>query len=95
MTKMVPMSFIPCTPAVGLADLVVEKVSVELLVQWADSNRGAFVLSALIHHLERGHSVHDSLVTMLREKLPLSDANLLKGQQALVNELNKLCKDEQ
>ena len=67
----------------------------ERLVQWADSNRGAFVLSALIHHLERGHSVHDRLVAMLREKLSLSDANLLKGQQALVNELNKLDKDKQ
>ena len=61
---------------------------------WCSSNRGAFVVCALVAHLEEGNTDHLNLATALRETLTssLEDATVsstLKGQQALAKQLDK------
>ena len=79
----------------GLAGLILEKVSTEQLVLWAESNRGSFVLCALVPHLQ-GHSnkdhlklailLKDTLTTLMEDEVACT---ALKGQQALAKELDK------
>ena len=65
------------------------------LAQWSTSNRGAFVLCALVRHLDRDCHAHNSLVDKLREMLSsMDESDMLKGQQALLNELGKLNRDK-
>lgn len=64
------------------------------LVLWSGSNRGAFVLCALVSHLERGNTGHLTLATTLRDTLSGSmeraaASSALKGQQALAKQLDK------
>ena len=61
---------------------------------WAGSNRGSFVLSAQVRHLEHCSQAHHKLAARLREAgSDNSEAsNSLKGQQALINELDKFIK---
>ena len=61
---------------------------------WSSSNRGAFVLCALMAHLEQGNADHLKLARALREALTSSVEDgaagaPLKGQQALSKELDK------
>ena len=64
------------------------------LVLWSSSNRGAFVLCALVAHLEQGNTDHLNLATTLRKALTSSmedepASSTLKGQQALAKQLDK------
>ena len=65
------------------------------LVLWSGSNRGAFVLCALVSHLERGNAGHLTLASMLRDTVSSSSVeraaatSALKGQQALAKQLDK------
>ena len=61
------------------------------LVLWSSSNRGAFVLCALVSHLEQGNVDHLKLATALREAVTTSveSGDSLKGQQALIKQLDK------
>ena len=74
--------------------LILEKVSVDELVLWCGSNRGAFVLCALVSHLERGNAGHFTLASVLRDTISSSvekaaASSPLKGQQALAKQLDK------
>jgi hypothetical protein len=77
----------------GLALLILEKVSMDELVLWSTSNRGAFVLCALVGHLEQGNADHLTLATALRDSSSVEDTAAatasLKGQQALAKQLDK------
>ena len=49
-------------------------------------------MSALVHHFERSSPNHENLAVMLREAVSTNyndDSQFLKGQQALINELDK------
>ncbi len=63
------------------------------LVLWSTSNRGAFVLCALVAHLEQGNTDHLTLATALRDSSSVQDTaaatSPLKGQQALAKQLDK------
>ena len=83
------------TPS-GLAVLILEKIPMDQLVLWSTSNRGAFVLCALVAHLEQGNADHLRLATALKEGLtgsmedaPTTAVCTLKGQQALTKQLDK------
>ena len=74
--------------------LILEKVSVDELVLWSGSNRGAFVLCALVSHLQRGNVGHLAVASVLRDTVSSSEekaaaSSALKGQQALAKQLNK------
>lgn len=73
-----------------MANLILEKVPTDQLMLWAGSNRGAFVLCALAHHLDEQSPTHHKMTAMLRETLASTESStILKGQEALLKELNK------
>ena len=101
----VPPPLPPVPKCTGLAQLILERVHREELVLWVSSNRGAFVLCALVsNHLELGNTDHLKLASELRDALARSNSevksedetlSLLKGQQALASELDKLISDNE
>jgi pumilio family protein 6 len=70
-----------------LSEMIVKNVESEVLREWATTNRGAFVLCSMV--LSKVPGVSEGIAGVLKSSVQALKAGELKGQQALVNDLQR------